>query len=67
MDQVDGSLTVNEFADYLVVPPATDNGWRHRSGPMGFRAGRLIRSRRFDIERSADAQLSASSPAVSAR
>lgn len=67
MDKVDRSLTVNEFPDYLAVPPATANGWRHRSGPLGFRVGRLIRSRRFDIERGLETALTASNPAVSAR
>lgn len=57
MDQVDRLLTVNELAGYLVVPPATTNGWCHRS----------VWSHWSDLERWSDAQLTASSPAVSAR
>ena len=68
MDQVDRLLTIKELAGYLVVPPTTINGWCHHSvGPLGFRVGMRIRFRWSDLECWADAQLTAFSPAVSAR
>lgn len=67
MDQVDRLLTVTELADYLVVPPATIYGWRHRGvGPLGFRVGKHVRFRWTDVERWVDAQLMASDPVVPA-
>ncbi|NOY57004.1 MAG: helix-turn-helix domain-containing protein [Actinobacteria bacterium] len=41
-----------ELADYLRVPIATIDAWRHRrQGPPGFRAGRHLRYRLADVER----------------
>jgi len=58
MDQVDRLLTVEELAEYLVVPLATIYGWRYRGiGPVGFRVGRHVRFRFTDVERWIEAQL----------
>ena len=47
----DRLLTVEELADYLVVPVATLYQWRYRSeGPPGFRVGRYLRYRKRDVE-----------------
>ncbi len=54
----DQLLTVEELADYLVVPVATLYQWRYRrEGPPGFRVGRYIRYRRTDVEAWIERQL----------
>jgi excisionase family DNA binding protein len=54
----DRLLTVEELADYLVVPVATLYQWRYRrEGPPGFRVGRYIRYRRTDVEAWIERQL----------
>lgn len=50
MDTPDRLLTVEQLADYLVVPVATIYGWRYRGhGPPGFRVGRHLRFRSSDV------------------
>jgi excisionase family DNA binding protein len=44
-------LSPTELADYLAIPVQTIYQWRHRGeGPPGYRVGRHVRYRWFDIQ-----------------
>lgn len=45
-------LTVEEVAEWLLVPVGTIYAWRYRStGPASYKVGRHVRFRRADVER----------------
>lgn len=47
----DEYITVDQLADYLMVPKATIYVWRRdRKGPPGVRVGRHLRFRTSDVE-----------------
>jgi excisionase family DNA binding protein len=50
MNTLDRLLSVQDLADYLNVPVATNYTWRHHGhGPPGFRIGRHLRFRTSDV------------------